>query len=117
MNHLLSGLPLLLAQTTAPTSSLLVQLFPFAMMLVIFYVLVLMPMRKRQKKVADFQASIKVGDKIITTGGLYGEVTKVDDQTVQVQIAERVRVLVARASVGGYQGAEPVVQRDNSGGM
>ena len=113
----LSGLPLLVAQTAAPATSLWVQLFPFAMMLLIFYVLVLMPMRKRQKKVADFQASLKVGDKIITTGGLYGEVTKVDDQTVQVQIAERVRVLIARASVGGIQGAEPVVQRDNAGGM
>jgi preprotein translocase subunit YajC len=114
----LMHVPLLIAQTaTAP--NIWGQLFPFALMILIFYFLVLMPMRKRQKKVAEFQSSLKVGDKIITTGGLHGEVTRVDDQaqTVQVQIAERVRVTVARAAIGGYQGAEPVVKSDSSGGM
>ena len=108
-----------MAQPGQQQTNLLVQLFPFALMLLIFYVLVLMPMRKRQKKVAEFQTSLKVGDKVITTGGLYGEVTRVDDQaqTVQVQIADRVRVTVARASIGGYQGAEPVVQRESAGGL
>jgi preprotein translocase subunit YajC len=96
-----------------------VQLFPFALMILIFYFLVLMPMRKRQKKVAEFQSSLKTGDKVITTGGLFGEVTRVDDQaqTVQIQIADRVRVTVARASIGGYQGAEPVVKSESSSGM
>jgi preprotein translocase subunit YajC len=115
----LTRFPLLVAQAAAPAPNIWVQLFPFALMLLIFYLLVLMPMRKRQKKVAEFQSSLKVGDKVITTGGLYGEVTRVDDQaqTVQVQIADRVRVTVARASIGGYQGAEPVVQRESAGGM
>ena len=116
----LTSLPLAVAMAqpaATPPQNIWVQLFPFAMMLLIFYLLVLMPMRKRQKKVAQFQASLKVGDKVITTGGLFGEVTRIDDQTVQLQIAERVRVSVARASIGGYQGAEPVVQRDSAGGM
>ena len=43
-----------------PTQNIWVQLFPFAMMLGIFYLLVLMPQRKRQKKVQEFQASLKV---------------------------------------------------------
>jgi preprotein translocase subunit YajC len=95
--------------------NLLVQLFPFALMLIIFYVLVLMPMRKRQKKVQEFQAGLKVGDKVITTGGIYGQVTRVTDGTlsVQIQIADKVRVEVARAAIGGYQGQEPVVQTDS----
>jgi preprotein translocase subunit YajC len=109
------SLPLVIAQTAQPTQNLLVQLFPFAMMLAIFYLLVLMPMRKRQKKVAQFQASLKVGDKVITTGGIYGEVTRIEDTSVQVQIAERVRISVARASIGGYQGEEPVVKADGGG--
>jgi preprotein translocase subunit YajC len=109
------SLPLLIAQTAQPTQNLLVQLFPFAMMLAIFYLLVLMPMRKRQKKVAQFQASLKVGDKVITTGGIYGEVTRIEDTSIQVQIAERVRISVARASIGGYQGEEPVVKADGGG--
>ena len=119
MTDLMHIVPLLIAQTAAPAPNIWVQLFPFALMLLIFYLLVLMPMRKRQKKVAEFQSSLKVGDKVITTGGLYGDVTRVDDQaqTVQVQIADRVRVTVSRAAIGGYQGAEPVVKADSSGGM
>jgi preprotein translocase subunit YajC len=85
-------------------------------MLIIFYVLVLMPMRKRQKKVQEFQAGLKVGDKVITTGGVYGQVTRVTEGTlsVQIQIADKVRIEVARAAIGGYQGQEPVVQTDSS---
>ena len=96
--------------------NLLVQLFPFALMLIIFYVLVLMPMRKRQKKVQEFQAGLKVGDKVITTGGIYGQVTRVTDGTlsVKIQIADKVQIEVARAAIGGYQGQEPVVQTDSS---
>jgi preprotein translocase subunit YajC len=99
-----------MAQPGQGSGSALVQIFPFALMLGIFYLLVLMPMRKRQKKVQEFQAALKVGDRVITTGGLYGQVTRVTDATVQLQIADKVRIEVARASVGGYQGQEPVVQ-------
>lgn len=92
-----------------------VQLFPFALMLAVFYVLVLLPMRRRQKKIQEFQNSIKVGDKVITTSGLYGQVTKITDVSVQLQIADKVRIDVAKASIGGYQGQDPVVK--DSGGL
>jgi preprotein translocase subunit YajC len=75
-----------------------------------------MPMRKRQKKVAEFQAALKVGDKVITTSGIYGQVTRLSDASVQIQIADKLRIEVARAAVGGYQGQDPVVQPE-SGGM
>jgi len=101
----------------APAQNIWLQLFPFAMMLLIFYLLVLMPTRKRQKKVQEFQASLKVGDRVITTGGIYGQVTRVTDASVQIQVADKVRIEVARAAVGGYQGQEPVVQQDSTGGM
>lgn len=87
-----------------------VQLVPFALVLAIFYFIILMPMRKRQKKVQDFLASLKVGDRIVTTSGIYGSITKLNDKSVHVQIAEKVRIEVARSAVGGYQGQEPVVQ-------
>lgn len=92
-----------------------VSLAPFALMILIFYVLVLLPMRRRQRKVQEFQSSLKVGDKVITTGGIYGQVTKLNEASVQVQIADKVRIEVARAAIGGYQGQEPVVRSD--GGM
>ena len=72
-----------------------------------------MPMKKRQKKVEDFQQSLKVGDRVVTTSGIYGQITKLNEKSVQVQIADKVRIEVARAAVGGYQGQDPVVVPDS----
>ena len=91
------------------SSSLLVQLAPFAIIFAIFYFLILMPMKRRQKKVQEFQTALKVGDRIVTTSGIYGEITKLNERSVQIQIADKVRIEVAKAAIGGYQGQEPVV--------
>ena len=85
------------------------QIIPFALILGIFYFLILLPMKRRQKKIQEFQDSLKVGDKIVTTGGIYGKVTRVTDKTLQVEIADRVRIEISRAAVAGYQGQDPVV--------
>ena len=90
-------------------ASLFQSLIPFILILGIFYFMVLMPMRKRQKKVQEFQASLKPGDRVVTTGGIYGQITKISDGAVQLQIAQNVRIDVARASIGGLQGQDPVV--------
>jgi preprotein translocase subunit YajC len=95
-----------------PNASPWLSMLPFVVILGIFYFMVLMPMRKRQQKVAAFQSSLKLGDKIITTGGIYGTITRLGEQHVQVQIAPQVRIDVARAAVGGLQGQEPVVGPD-----
>src|SRR5918999_3172024 len=88
-------------------SSLLISFLPFAMILAIFYLMVLMPMRKRQRKIQEFQGALKVGDRVVTTGGIYGQITKVTDQVVQLQIAQNVRIDIAKAAIGGRQGAGP----------
>lgn len=95
-----------------PNASPLLSLLPFVVILGIFYFMVLMPMKKRQQKVADFQSSLKLGDKVITTGGIYGQITRLGDKHVQLQIAPQVRIDVARAAVGGLQGQDPVVGPD-----
>ncbi len=100
---------LALAQPADSQQSMWVSLMPFVLMIGIFYVLVLLPMRRRQKKVQEFQSALKVGDRVITTSGIYGQITKLDDKSIQIQIADKVRIEVARAAVGGYQGEEPVV--------
>lgn len=87
----------------------LLSFLPFAIILVIFYVLILMPMQRRQKKVQEFQEALKVGDKVVTTGGIYGQITRVNDKSLQLQIADKVRIEIARAAVGGYQGQDPIV--------
>jgi preprotein translocase subunit YajC len=86
-----------------------VQLVPFALVLAIFYFIILLPMKRRQKKVQEFLDGLKVGDRVITTGGIYGSVVKMSEQSVQLQIADKVRIEVARSAIGGYQGKEPVV--------
>ena len=91
------------------SSSLLVQLAPFAIIFAIFYFLILMPMKRRQRKVQEFQAALKVGDRIVTTSGIFGEITRINEKSVQVQIADKVRIEVAKAAIGGYQGQDPVV--------
>ena len=88
--------------------SALVQLLPFALVLAIFYFIILLPMKRRQQKVADFLSSLKVGDQVVTSGGIYGTITRVGDQAVQIQIAERVRVDISRNAIVGFQGQEPV---------
>jgi preprotein translocase subunit YajC len=95
--------------------SLLVSFIPIALMIGIFYVLVLLPMRRRQKKIQEFQNALKVGDRVITTSGIYGLITKVEERSIQLQIADKVRVEIARASVGGYQGQDPVVPQERGG--
>jgi preprotein translocase subunit YajC len=50
---------------------------------------------------------------VITTGGIYGQVTKLGDQSVQLQIADKLRIEVAKAAIGGYQGQPPVVEPAN----
>ena len=94
--------------------SALVQLMPFALVLAIFYFIILMPMKRRQQKVAAFLDGLKEGDKVVTSGGIYGTITKVGDQALQLQIAERVRIDVSRKAIVGYQGQEPVAA-DGSG--
>lgn len=86
------------------------QLIPFALVLAIFYFIILLPMKRKQQKVQAFTDGLKVGDKIITTGGIHGQITRLGDVSVQLQIADKVRVEVARAAIGGYQGQEPVVE-------
>jgi len=84
------------------------QLVPFAAVLGIFYFIILLPMKRKQQKVQQFLDSLKVGDRVITTGGIHGQVTKLGGDVIQIQIADKVRIDVSRAAVGGLQGQPPV---------
>ena len=105
---------IMLALSASGGANSLLQFVPFALVLGIFYVLILLPMKKRQKKVQEFLAALKVGDRVITSGGIHGSITKVSDQTLQLQVAQNVRLDVARTAIVGYQGQEPVVAAQNA---
>ncbi len=89
-----------------------VQLVPFALVLGIFYFVILLPMKRRQKKVQEFLAALKVGDRVVTSGGIFGSVAKISEQSIQLQIAPNVRVDVSRAAIVGYQGQAPVADQN-----
>ena len=103
---------LAMAAPTDQAVSPWIQLVPFALVLGIFYFVILLPMKRRQKKVQEFLAALKVGDRVVTTGGIFGSVTKISDQAIQLQIAPNVRVDVSRAAIVGYQGQAPVADQN-----
>jgi preprotein translocase subunit YajC len=93
----------------------LVQLVPILLVFAIFYFIILLPAKRKQKKLDEFLDSLKTGDRVVTTGGLYGSVTKVNGKSVQLQIANNVRVEIARSAIVGYQGQDALADGTNQG--
>jgi preprotein translocase subunit YajC len=87
---------------TSPQNPLL-QLAPLFLIFVLFYVLMIVPMRKRQKAVQQMVENLKKGDRVITNGGLYGEVAAVTGATVVLKIADNVKVRVAKTAITGLE--------------
>jgi preprotein translocase subunit YajC len=81
----------------------LVALLPLALVLVIFYLLLILPAQRRQKKIAAMHQALKSGDKIVTNGGLYGVVVGVEGDSILLRVAEQVKLRVARNAVAGFQ--------------
>lgn len=79
-------------------------LAPMLIIFVIFYVVLMLPMQRQRKALQQVIANLKKGDRVLTTGGLYGEVTAVEGATVTLRIADNVRVRVAKAAISGLEG-------------
>jgi preprotein translocase subunit YajC len=74
--------------------------------LLIFYFIVWMPARRRQKSFQEMVEALKKGDRVVTTGGLYGEIVSVDSSTVILKIADAVKVKVAKSAIATLEGQE-----------
>jgi preprotein translocase subunit YajC len=74
-------------------------LIPIVLMFVIFYFLLIRPQQKKAKDHREMISHLKKGDRIITSGGLHGRITAVSDTTMTVEIADKVRVKIARGNV------------------
>lgn len=73
--------------------------WPILLMVVIFYFLLWRPQKKQQKERASLLGSLKKGQKIVTIGGIYGEIVELDDKKVKVQVSEKVELTFARTAV------------------
>ena len=91
-------------------------LLPFVLIFVIMYFLILRPQQRRAKEHQELVKNLRRGDTVITSGGLVGKVTKViDDEQVEVEIADGVRVRQVRSLVSGVRAkGEPVKDEGKS---
>jgi preprotein translocase subunit YajC len=96
--------PILMLQSQ--TQNPLLSFAPIIIVGVIFYLLIFMPMKKRQKKTESMIAALKNGDRVITSSGIYGVIAGVKDKTFILKIADQVKIEVAKNAVAGIQGPE-----------
>lgn len=92
---------LLMAQPQGgnPTDSLISTLIMFALIIGIFYFMILRPQQKRQKERQKMLEAVKKGDKVVTAGGLHGTVAGLDEKTILLQVADNVKMKFDRSAV------------------
>ncbi|RPJ79634.1 MAG: preprotein translocase subunit YajC [Deltaproteobacteria bacterium] len=74
-------------------------IFP-ALIFAIFYFLLIRPQQKRAKEHQNMINALKKGDRVITSGGIHGRIMAVDDTTVSIEVAEKIRIKVSRGNIG-----------------
>ena len=87
------------AQPQNPTISTLLMLLQFLPIFVIVYFLILRPQQQRQKQQTEMLKALKKGDRVLTTGGMYGTVVGVDDQKAVLKIADDIKVEFSKSSI------------------
>ena len=92
----------LLAQASSQPGGITLFL-PLILIMVIFYFLMIMPAQRRQKKVNEMLKNLKNGDKVVTTGGIYGTIVGLEGDAIQLRIAEQVKIKVSRSAIAGLQ--------------
>ncbi len=90
----------------ADTSSIVMQFAPIIIIGVIFYLLIFMPMRKRQKKLETMIGALRNGDRVITNSGIYGVVAGVKDKTLMLKVSDQVKIEIAKNAIAGLQAPE-----------
>jgi preprotein translocase subunit YajC len=93
----------------------LLQFLPIILIFGVFYFLIIRPQQQRAKEHKRMLDDLKKGDAIITQGGMYGKITNIADQIVTVEIADKVRVRVARSHVAGLATSPPPVEPSREG--
>ena len=119
----MSNLLLALAETTttvgdaaemttgAGAAEMISMLLPLVLMFVIFYFMLIRPQKKKDKKVKEMLAALKPGDRICTIGGIYGTITGIKDDTIELAVStENTKLVVARWAIRNVE--EVTIEND-----
>ena len=80
-------------------------LLPFVLVFVIFYLLIIMPQRKKQKKHMELVENLKSGDRVITTAGIFGTVMSVQKDLIELKVASNTNIKITKSAIGVIRGA------------
>lgn len=94
----------LVAQAAQPETSLWVSMLPMVAIFAIFYFLLVWPVRKRQKALQKLVEELKRGDRVVTNGGIYGEVAAIEGGVIHLKVADNLKIRVAKSAISGLEG-------------
>ena len=99
----MNAIPSFLALLQAGVGPQIISFVPLILIFAIFYFLVIAPARKRQKKLQATLDALERGDRVITTGGIYGEVVSTEGGVVFLKVADNVRLKLAKSAIAGLE--------------
>jgi len=95
-----------LLQSSGGATAALVNFLPIIAIGLVFYFLVIGPANKQRKKQQEMLSTLKKGDKVLTSGGIYGTIQGVEGDAVYLKIADNVKVKVARSAISGVEAGD-----------
>lgn len=92
-------LSVVLMGSPQPGTNPLVSLLPLVLIIVVFYFFMIRPQMKRQKELSNYRNNLKKGDKIVTTGGIYGRIAEIDNSTIIIEVEDKMRLKIDKSAV------------------
>ncbi len=86
----------------------------FGPLFLIWYLLVILPQQRQRRKTQEMLSNLKTGDRVLTSGGIYGTIVGFRDTVVQLQVSKEVKLDVARSAISGLQSAEKEKDADSA---
>lgn len=90
---------ILMSQPAGQEANPLMSMLPLLLIVVVFYFFMIRPQMKRQKEIRKFRESLAKGDKVVTTGGIYGKIVEVKETTIILEIAKDVNIVVDKNGI------------------
>ena len=99
-------------QEMSPVAALLTTFLPMVLIVVVFWLFLIRPQRKKDKKIKEMLAALKVGDRVCTIGGIYGTITSIKDDTIELSVGrDNVKLVFARWAIRNVE--EVAIENDS----